>query len=78
MYIVVAFLEIIGTTYKCWHWPDTAFGIIPFLKSANPPSGISLFYFLFDLGCLWFYKLGNKEAWSRMKRIRSLQAAVSL
>ena len=73
MYIIVAFLEIIGTSYGCWYWPETAFRTIPFLKSANPPSGISLFYFLLDLGCLWFYKQRNLIAWKKMKRIRNLQ-----
>lgn len=72
MYIVVAFLEIVGTNYGCWFWPKTAYGVIPFLKSANPPSGISLFYFLLDLGCLWLYKQRNKIAWKRMKKIRLL------
>lgn len=73
MYIAVAFLEIIGTTYECWYWPDTAFNRIPFLKSANPPSGISLFYFLLDLGSLWLYKQRHKVAWTRMKNIRKLK-----
>ena len=73
MYLVVAFLEIVGTTYQCWYWPETAWGVIPFLKSANPPSGISLFYFLLDLGCLWFYKQRNRQAWTRMKSIRFLR-----
>ncbi|MCF6214514.1 MAG: hypothetical protein L3J45_10885 [Flavobacteriaceae bacterium] len=72
MYIVVAVLEIIGTSYQCWYWPDTAFGLVPFLKSANPPSGISLFYFGLDLGCLWLYKQRHIVAWKRMKRIREL------
>ena len=74
MYIVVAFLEIVGTNYGCWFWPKTAYGVIPFLKSANPPSGISLFYFLLDLGCLWLYKQRNKIAWKRMKQIRQYSA----
>lgn len=73
MYLVVAVLEIIGTTYKCWYWPDTAFGLIPFLKSANPPSGISFFYFSLDLGCLWLYKQRHLIAWKRMKSVRLLQ-----
>ncbi|MGA9639073.1 hypothetical protein [Flavobacterium sp.] len=73
MYIVVAFLEIIGTNYGCWVWPNTAYGIFPFLKSANPPSGISLFYFTLDLGCLWLYKCRHKIAWNRMKHIRTLK-----
>jgi hypothetical protein len=70
MYIVVAFLEIIGTRYACWKWPSTAFDCIPFLKSANPPSGISFFYFGLDLGSLWLYKQRNLIAWKRMKAIR--------
>lgn len=73
MYIAVAFLEIIGTTYGCWFWPETAWGKIPFLKSANPPSGISLFYFLLDLGSLWLYKQRHKIAWARMKNIRKIK-----
>jgi hypothetical protein len=73
MYIVVAFLEIVGTHYRCWEWPNTAYGVLPFLKSANPPSGISLFYFLLDLGCLWLYKQRNLIAWKRMKGIRKLK-----
>jgi len=73
MYIVVAFLEIVGTHYQCWAWPETAYGVFPFLKSANPPSGISLFYFLLDLGCLWLYKQRHLVAWNRMKDIRQLR-----
>jgi hypothetical protein len=73
MYLVVAVLEIIGTRYQCWFWPDTAFGIISFLKSANPPSGISFFYFGLDLGSLWLYKQRHKITWKRMKLIRSLK-----
>lgn len=73
MYLAVAFLEIVGTSYGSWYWPETAFDTIPFLKSANPPSGISLFYFLLDLGSLWLYKKRHKIAWKRMKNIRKLQ-----
>ncbi len=70
MFIVVAFLEIIGTRYACWKWPSTAFDCIPFLKSANPPSGISFFYFGLDLGSLWLYKQRHLISWKRMKAIR--------
>ena len=73
MYLVVTFLEIVGTSYQCWYWPETAFDMIPFLKSANPPSGISLFYFLLDLGSLWLYKKRHKVAWARMKNLRKLR-----
>lgn len=70
MYLVVAFLEIVGTRYHCWVWPNTAFGIFPLLKSANPPSGISFFYFGLDLGSLWLYKQRHRVAWHRMKVMR--------
>lgn len=73
MYISVAVLEIIGTSYKCWFWPPIAWDIIPFLPSHNPPSGISLFYFLLDLGCLWMYKKRHKITWKRMKSIRKIR-----
>jgi len=73
MYIVVAVLEIGGTAYEVWSWPDTAFGFFPLLKSHNPPSGISLFYFLLDVGCFVLYTQINKKALKRVKYIRSIQ-----
>jgi len=73
MYITVAFLEIVGTNYLCWKWPSTAWGVFDFLPSHNPPSGISFFYFLLDLGSLWFYKKRHKLAWERMKNIRKIR-----
>ena len=54
MYTVVAVLELGGTYYQCWYWPDTAFNTFSFLKSYNPPSGISLFYYTLDIGCFVF------------------------
>ena len=68
MYITVAVLEIGGTAYGAWRWPDTAFGIFDSLPSNNPPSGISLFYFLLDIGCFVIYTLVNKKAWKRVKK----------
>jgi hypothetical protein len=73
MYIIVALLEIGGTAFGTWKWPATAFGVFDFLPSNNPPSGISLFYFLLDIGCFVFYNLRNKMAWRRLKNIRILQ-----
>ena len=70
MYVVVAVLEIIGTVYEVWSWPDTAFGVFPILKSHNPPSGISLFYFLLDIGCFVMYTQFNRKTWKRFKNIR--------
>ena len=77
MYITVVYLEIIGTHYGCWWWPTTAWDIIPFLLSHNPPSGISLFYFALDLGALWLYKKRHPTAWLRMKAIRKVNGIMS-
>jgi hypothetical protein len=77
MYITVAYLEIVGTNYLCWKWPATAWGVFEFLPSHNPPSGISLFYFLLDLGTLWLYKKRHKLAWFRMKCIRKARVSLS-
>lgn len=74
MYLCVVFLEIIGTWYECWYWPLFALGLEDtFLRSANPPSGISFFYFGLDLGSLYFYKLRHKIAWKQMKSIRKMR-----
>jgi len=73
MYITVVVLELVGTYYKCWSWPATAWGIFDFLPSYNPPSGISFFYFLLDLGTLWVYKKRHQLAWKRMKNIRKIR-----
>jgi hypothetical protein len=77
MYLSVAFLEIVGTSYECWWWPTIAWNVIPFLPSGNPPSGISFFYFLLDLGCLYLYKKRHKMAWLRMKNIRKMKLNTS-
>lgn len=74
MYVLVVVLEIGGTAYGAWKWPDTAFGVFEFLPSNNPPSGISLFYFLLDIGCFVVYVLLHKKAWSRLKSIRNHQS----
>lgn len=73
MYVLVVVLEIGGTAYGAWKWPSTAFGVFEFLPSNNPPSGISLFYFLLDIGCFVFYTLIHHKAWKRVKRIRKYQ-----
>lgn len=73
MYITVAVLEIGGTAYGAWYWPDTAFGVFDYLPSNNPPSGISLFYFLLDIGCFVVYILVNNKAWKRVRNIRKIQ-----
>jgi len=55
MFVVVCYIELIGTSTGCWYWPETAFGIFNWLPSGNPPSGIAVFYFLFDAIVFWVY-----------------------
>lgn len=73
MYFLVALLEIGGTAYGCWKWPNTAFGIFDFLPSNNPPSGISLFYFLLDISCFLIYITIHRSAWKRLKSIEKIR-----
>lgn len=73
MYVLVVILEIGGTAFGAWKWPNTAFGVFNLLPSNNPPSGISLFYFLLDIGCFVFYIQLNQKAWKRVKTIRKYQ-----
>ncbi|MBR7887929.1 hypothetical protein J9B83_03160 [Marinomonas sp. A79] len=76
MFFMVVYLELLGTYFGSWTWPDTWFATVSFITSSNPPSGISMFYFGFDIGCLWLYKQFNKPQWHRMKRLRALKRAV--
>jgi len=72
MFIMIVYLELLGTHYGCWVWPNTWLDTFGWIPSANPPSGISLFYFAFDAGCLWMYKQFNPHKWKRLKQIKSL------
>jgi hypothetical protein len=72
MYILVAILEIGGTYFGAWKWPNIGFDIFYFLPSNNPPSGISLFYFLLDIGCFFIYTKRHKALWKRLKNIRKI------
>lgn len=72
MYILVALLEIGGTAFGAWKWPNVAFNVVEFLPSNNPPSGISLFYFLLDVACFLIYTQRNKIGWKRLRNIRKL------
>lgn len=55
MFTIVCYLEQIGVVVGCWYWPQTTFGIENGIPSGNPPSGISVFYFIFDAIALWVY-----------------------
>lgn len=73
MYVLVVILEIGGTAFGAWKWPNIGFGVFEFLPSNNPPSGISLFYFLLDIGCFVVYTQMHRKAWKRVKAIRIYQ-----
>jgi hypothetical protein len=73
MYMLVVVLEIGGTAYGAWQWPKIGFGVFEFLPSNNPPSGISLFYFLLDIGCFVVYIVLHQKVWKRVKSIRNYQ-----
>jgi len=73
MYILVAILEIGGTAFGVWKWPEIAFGVFEYLPSNNPPSGISLFYFLLDIGCFFIYIKKHNKAWFRLKNSRKIK-----
>lgn len=73
MYLLVAILEIGGTAFGSWKQPKIGFQVFEILPSNNPPSGISLFYFLIDMGCFFIYINRHKIAWSRLKNIRNIR-----
>lgn len=73
MFFTIVYLELLGTYFQCWYWPNSWLNQFPLIPSANPPSGISVFYFGFDAGCLWLYKLLNPQKWQRLKRFKKLQ-----
>ena len=74
MYILVAILEIGGTAFEVWKWPPIAFNVFEFLPSHNPPSGISLFYFLLDVSCFFVYILVNRKVWSRLQNVKRIRS----
>ncbi|MAD42274.1 MAG: hypothetical protein CL623_07775 [Arcobacter sp.] len=73
MFFMIVYLELIGTHFQNWYWPEIWFDKIPFIPSANPPSGISVFYFGFDVGCLLIYKLLNKQKWKRLRNLQKIK-----
>jgi hypothetical protein len=50
VFLIVAFLEIYGTSIGAWHWAQTAPGTP--LPARNPPSGIASVYVLFDIAAI--------------------------
>jgi hypothetical protein len=68
MFLLVGYLELVGTSFGCWYWPAAAFDKFEFMPSGNPPSGISVFYFGFDVGCLWIYGYRYRHISKRYER----------
>lgn len=50
VFLIVAFLEIYGTSIGAWHWASTTPGTP--LGEGNPPSGIASVYVLFDIAAI--------------------------
>jgi hypothetical protein len=68
MFILVGFLEQVGTRFGCWYWFEHAFDKFAWLPSGNPPSGISVFYFAFDVLCLRAYLRRRPKVKARLRR----------
>lgn len=77
MFIFVGFLEQVGTRFACWYWHDTAFDKFAWLPSGNPPSGISVFYFAFDVLCLMAYLRRRPELKRRSKALKARRISAS-
>lgn len=59
MYLLVAYLELWGTSLGCWYWHPVLLNRFQNIPSGNPPSSISVFYMAFDMTCLAVYLLLN-------------------
>jgi hypothetical protein len=71
MFLFVGYLEQVGTRLECWFWWDIAFDKLAWLPSGNPPSGISVFYFAFDVLCLLAYLQRKPVLKGRYKRLKA-------
>jgi hypothetical protein len=75
MFLFVGYLEQVGTRFGCWYWFEHAFDRFTWLPSGNPPSGISVFYFAFDVLCLLAYLRRRRDLKTRYRRIRDQREA---
>ncbi|MDB4972829.1 MAG: hypothetical protein JWN48_1170 [Myxococcaceae bacterium] len=74
MFWFVAILEQAGTRLGAWYWYDIAFEKFAWLPSGNPPSGISVFYFAFDVLCLIAYLKRKPELKARYRKLKQRPA----
>jgi hypothetical protein len=65
MYALVADLELWGTHFGCWRWPEILLGRLSSVPSGNPPSGVAAYYVLFDLSCLGLYFFARWKSFER-------------
>ena len=70
MFVFVGYLEQVGTRFGCWYWWEHAFDKFAWLPSGNPPSGISVFYFAFDVLCLLAYLKRRQDLRARYRRLK--------
>jgi hypothetical protein len=75
MFLFVGFLEQVGSRFDCWYWHPVAFDRFAWLPSGNPPSGISVFYFGFDVVCLLAYLRRRPDLKARYKRLKQEREA---
>ncbi|MDQ6993909.1 MAG: hypothetical protein Q9M31_10565 [Mariprofundus sp.] len=76
MFFMIIYLELLGTHYHCWQWPTIWFNELIWMTSGNPPSGIGVFYFAFDVGCLYLYKRWNIQRWHRFRAIQKIRRSM--
>lgn len=55
MFYVVLYIELVGTYTGTWWWPNNLSSIASLPSSGNPPTGIAVFYFLFDFAVFYIY-----------------------
>jgi len=70
MFIAVAYLEQLGTFFECWYWHPTLLNKPNWINSGNPPSGISLGYYILDILCLGVYLVRHRKTNKRWKNRR--------
>ncbi len=75
MFLFVAYLEQVGTRFGAWYWHADLLDKYSWLPSGNPPSGISVFYFGFDVTCLIAYLTRRKDLKLRYKRFQARNEA---
>jgi len=73
MFLFVGYLEQVGTRFGCWYWHPALLDKYAWLPSGNPPSGISVFYFGFDVTCLLAYLTRRKDLKLRYRRLKARQ-----